>query len=91
MGPTIDMAIVRELFGNTIAAAELLGVDPELRKELAARRTKLLPFQVGKQGQLFEWSEEFEETDPKHRHVSHLYGMHLHPGKLGIVAAEARR
>jgi alpha-L-fucosidase 2 len=37
-----------------------------------------LPYQIGKNGRLQEWPEDFEDKDPKHRHVSHLYA--LHPG-----------
>jgi len=95
MGPTIDQALVRELFTNTIEAATLLGVDPELRARLAAARARLAPFQVGRHGQLQEWLEDYEEVDPHHRHVSHLYA--LHPGEqitlhgTPELAAAARR
>jgi alpha-L-fucosidase 2 len=77
-GPTMDLAIVRELFRNCIDASKLLSRDAGLRQELENKLGRLLPFQVGSRGQLQEWPEDFEETDPKHRHVSHLYG--LHPG-----------
>ena len=76
MGCTMDMAILRELFGYCVAAAEVLGVDADLRAELAAAREKLLPPQIGSAGQLLEWPTEFKENDPRHRHVSHLYGLH---------------
>jgi alpha-L-fucosidase 2 len=74
----MDMAIIRELFANCIRASELLNRDPELRAELRAKLAKLLPYQVGQRGQLQEWPEDLLETDPKHRHISHLYP--LHPG-----------
>jgi len=76
MGPTMDLAIVRELFTNCVQAAELLGKDAEFRNELRAKLAQLLPYQVGKRGQLQEWAEDFDETDPHHRHVSHLYTLH---------------
>lgn len=78
-GTTMDIAIIRDLFSNVIQAAELLDVDVDLRQELTDKRLKLLPYQVGKQGQLQEWREDYEEVDPHHRHLSHLFG--LHPGK----------
>lgn len=78
-GSTMDMAIIRDLFDNVIEASKILGVDAKLRKELQAKRDKLLPYQIGSEGQLLEWSEEYKETDPHHRHLSHLFG--LHPGK----------
>jgi len=78
MGPTMDMAIIRELFTSCIEAANVLGTDDEFRRTLRDKLAKLLPYQVGKYGQLQEWYEDFEERDPGHRHLSPLYG--LHPG-----------
>jgi alpha-L-fucosidase 2 len=78
MGCTMDLAIIRELFTRTIEASTLLGTDAALRDELKSKLAKLAPYQIGKRGELLEWREEFEETEPDHRHVSHLYG--LHPG-----------
>ncbi|MGH9159096.1 MAG: glycoside hydrolase family 95 protein, partial [Vicinamibacteraceae bacterium] len=76
-GPTMDMQILRDLFANTIRAAEILGVDPELRDELGKTRQRLAPHQTGKAGQLQEWLEDWDmqAPDPHHRHVSHLYGL----------------
>ena len=80
-GPTMDMQILRDLFANTIKAAETLGVDEDLRKQLAAARVRLAPNQVGSAGQLQEWLEDWDmqAKDIHHRHVSHLYG--LYPGR----------
>lgn len=77
-GSTMDNQILRELFGNTIEAAGILGVDTAFTQELAAKRAGLMPTTVGKDGRIMEWLEPFEETEPHHRHVSHLYG--LYPG-----------
>lgn len=76
MGPTMDTSIVRELFGNVIEATKTLNVDPEFRARLEAARARLAPLQVGKYGQLMEWLEDYEEPEPQHRHISHLYGLH---------------
>jgi alpha-L-fucosidase 2 len=76
MGCTMDLAIIRENFARTIAAAELLGRDPALVTELKAKLAKLAPYRIGAQGQLQEWREDFAEQDPLHRHLSHLYGFH---------------
>lgn len=78
MGPTMDMAIIRETFTRTIQASKELEVDPELRAELEEKLSRLLPYRVGARGQLQEWIYDFDEVEPKHRHISHLYG--LHPG-----------
>jgi alpha-L-fucosidase 2 len=79
-GCTMDMAIIRELFGNTVRASEVLDLDADFRAALKATLGRLLPFQIGARGQLQEWQEDFAEAEPTHRHVSHLYG--LHPGAL---------
>ena len=78
-GVTLSLGIIRDLFSNCIAASRELGVDEDFRHELEGKLAKLAPFQVGKHGQLQEWLEDFEEVDPGHRHISHLFG--LYPGK----------
>ena len=75
-GPTMDMAIIKELFERMILASELLGTDAELQAELKEKYARLLPYRIGAQGQLQEWIYDFEEVDRRHRHVSHLYGFH---------------
>ena len=74
-GSTMDMALVRQLFENTIAGSEALGVDAEFRARLQATMPKLLPFRVGSQGQLQEWAVDFKEWEPTHRHASHLVSV----------------
>lgn len=76
---TMDMSIIWDLFTNCIEATEALNIDKAFRDTLIARKAKLYPLQIGKKGQLLEWYKDFEETDPLHRHVSHLFG--LHPGR----------
>jgi alpha-L-fucosidase 2 len=81
VGPTIDNQIIRELFNNVITAAKLLGKDEDLSKDLAAKLKQLPPVgQVSKDGRLMEWLEDYKETEPQHRHISHLYG--LYPASL---------
>jgi alpha-L-fucosidase 2 len=76
-GPTMDMQILRDLFANTIRAAEVLGLDADFRQQLASTRARLAPNQIGKAGQLQEWLEDWDlqASDIHHRHVSHLYGL----------------
>ncbi len=76
-GPTMDMQILRDLFGQCIEAAEILGCDKEFRATLASTRARLAPMQIGKAGQLQEWLEDWDLEAPErqHRHVSHLYGL----------------
>lgn len=75
-GPTMDTSIIRELFRFNIDAANALGEDGEFVKKLEEILPQLPPLQIGKYGQLMEWSEDFEEWEPGHRHISHLYGLH---------------
>src|SRR5690606_37840870 len=75
---TMDNQLVRELFRNTITAASILSTDEELISILTETIQKLPPNRIGSDGRLMEWLEEYEEPEPQHRHVSHLYG--LHPG-----------
>jgi alpha-L-fucosidase 2 len=79
MGPTMDHAIVRDLFDNVIRASETLGVDAPLRARLAAARARIAPHRIGRLGQLQEWLEDRDDSTNQHRHVSHLWG--LHPGR----------
>jgi len=76
MGPTMDMQILRELFDNCIAASKTLGIDEGFRAKLAKTRAQLAPTRIGKHGQIMEWLEDYDEQEPHHRHVSHLYGLH---------------
>ena len=78
MGPTMDHQIIRELFSNTIEASEILGVDAEFRNKLRNLHARVAPNQIGRHGQLQEWLEDKDDPENKHRHVSHLWG--LHPG-----------
>jgi alpha-L-fucosidase 2 len=77
-GCTMDMALIRELFANCIDSAKELGIDAEFAANLDGARAKLLPYQIGRYGQLQEWSIDFLESTPGQRHMSHLYP--LYPG-----------
>ena len=76
MGPTMDMAIIRETFKRVIETSEILNIDLEFQRELKEKYARLLPYQVGSRGQLQEWMYDFKESDPRHRHLSHLYGFY---------------
>ena len=75
-GPTMDTSIIRELFELNITAAKVLKIDGELVKKLEKAITRLMPLRIGKHGQIMEWSEDFDEAEPGHRHISHLYGLY---------------
>ncbi len=77
-GPTMDMQIIREVFGALDQAASLLGRDSLLASEVRTARARLVPNQVGRHGQLQEWLDDVEDLEPQHRHLSPLWG--LYPG-----------
>jgi alpha-L-fucosidase 2 len=78
-GCTMDLALIRELFKNCIAASKTLGIDGDFAEKLWSTRKNLPAFHKGSHGQLLEWSEEFPETEPGHRHMSHLYTIYPSP------------
>lgn len=75
-GATMDNQILRDLMTQCIRAAEILEIEEPLAKDFATVIEKLPQNQIGKYGQLMEWSEDYEEAEPGHRHISHLYGLH---------------
>lgn len=76
----MDILLIRGLFRNCIAAAGVLDQDYDWSSELREAMSQLFPLQIGSRGQLLEWAEDFDEWEPGHRHLSHLYG--LFPGDL---------
>ncbi|HZM79396.1 MAG TPA: glycoside hydrolase N-terminal domain-containing protein, partial [Candidatus Limnocylindrales bacterium] len=75
-GPTMDMQILRDLFDGYARASEVLGVDADFRGQVQAARQRLAPMRVGSRGNVMEWLYDWVETEPGHRHISHLYGLH---------------
>lgn len=75
-GCTMDIALLRELFGNCAEAAKLLGVDEAFQETLRSKVALLPPYKVGKFGQLQEWAEDFAESTPGQRHMSQLYPVY---------------
>jgi alpha-L-fucosidase 2 len=78
IAPAMGQEIVRDTFTNAIRASEVLGVDSEFRHRISEALARLTPLKIGKHGQIQEWSQDFDEVEPGHRHVSQLYS--LHPG-----------
>ncbi|AKD55646.1 glycoside hydrolase family 95 protein [Spirosoma radiotolerans] len=76
---TMDMSIMWDLFTNLIDASTVLNTDAEFRTLLMEKRKKFYPLHIGHKGNLQEWNKDWEDVDPQHRHVSHLFG--LHPGR----------
>ena len=77
-GATFVHAVVREILMDAIEASKVLGVDKKERKEWEHVLANLVPYQIGRYGQLMEWSVDIDDPKDEHRHVNHLFG--LHPG-----------
>lgn len=83
MAPTMDIEIVRAVLTRLLQAASVLATSPnwdatadaELHNRARLALIKLPPFQIGKAGQLQEWQEDYEEDEPGHRHISHLFAL----------------
>ena len=94
MGPTMDHQIIRSLFGWVIEASTILDVDAELRQKLTQMRARIAPNQIGRFGQLQEWLEDKDSPKNRHRHLSHLWGVHpgseIHP-RITPKLADATR
>jgi alpha-L-fucosidase 2 len=94
-GSTMDMAIIHDLFTHCIEVSHILGIDSEFAEQLQGVRNRLLAPQIGKYGQLQEWQEDFEEPEPGHRHLSHLFGLYpgdqITPGRTPELVQAARR
>ncbi|MEJ7559053.1 MAG: glycoside hydrolase family 95 protein [Pedobacter sp.] len=96
MGPTIDNQIVRDLFSNVIRASKVLKTDVALRNELTEKLKQVPPpGVVSKSGRIQEWLEDYKETDPEHRHISHLWGLYpaslITPSRTPLLAEAAKK
>lgn len=95
MGPTMDMQICRELFNACIAASSVLNIDKSWRSELLETVKQLAPNQIGAKGDLNEWLDDWEDAEPYHRHISHLYGLYpydeISVNKTPILAEAAKQ
>ena len=75
-GTTMDMQILRDLFGAVVEAGKVLKTDKEFGQQVARARARLAPMQIGKKGNLQEWIEDWGDLEKQHRHISHLYGVY---------------
>ena len=76
-GSAMDQQVIHEVFSNYLEASEILKIKSELTEKITEQLKKLRPgFVLGKDGRILEWDREYEEPEPGHRHMSHLYGFH---------------
>jgi alpha-L-fucosidase 2 len=95
MGPSHDQEVLHELFTNVLEASRILNDNNSLLIKIANALSDLATPQISSDGRIMEWSEEFKETDPRHRHVSHLYmlypGNQIDPQTTPELARAARK
>ncbi len=74
---TMDLMIARDTLILCINASKVLNIDEVFRKECEKTLDRLAPIKISpKSGQIMEWVEDYQELDPIHRHISHLFGLH---------------
>jgi alpha-L-fucosidase 2 len=76
MSPAMDTEIIRAVFDRVERMSKILGVDDDLHAQVQAAAKRLPSFKIGKTGALQEWNEDYEETEPGHRHISHLFALY---------------
>jgi len=94
-GGTADLAMIRECLTHTVEASKVLNVDTEFRMQMESALNRLLPYRIGKKGNLQEWYSDWEDEDPQHRHQSHLFGLfpgsHITPDSTPDLANACRK
>lgn len=78
MGASMDNQIITELFSACMKTSQILGIDEDFYNILKKTLQRIPIPEIGKYGQIKEWVEDYEEIEPGHRHISHLFA--LHPG-----------
>ena len=64
-----------ESVGQMLKEAEIADL-PGFIRQIEAVRQRLIPTRISERGTILEWREDYEEWEPGHRHISHLYGLH---------------
>jgi alpha-L-fucosidase 2 len=72
---TMDVQLIRDVLSHAIIAADILGIDAHKARRWKSIMDRLPQTKIGKYGQLQEWNEDYEENEPNHRHISHLFGL----------------
>lgn len=94
MGPSHDQQVIGELLRNAGRASEILGKSDTLTRRIAAVLAELAEPAIGPDGRILEWRQPFPETEPTHRHISHLYMLHpgdrIDPDRMPEWAAAAK-
>lgn len=95
VGPSMDTQMIRMLFEACLTSIDTLGLEDSIADELRDRLAHMPEQGIASNGTLMEWSEEYEEPEPGHRHISHLFALHpgdaITPDSTPVLAEAARR
>jgi alpha-L-fucosidase 2 len=95
MATTMDIAITRDLFSNSIRTLDILNTEPEYKARLQNAMRLLYPYHIGQYGQLQEWFQDWDDPKDTHRHISHLFGLYpgnqISPRRTPELAAAAKQ
>lgn len=95
MGPSHDQQIISGLFNAVVKAGIIMEDNSPLQTQISQALKNLYQPEIAPEGRLMEWPEDFKETAPTHRHVSHLFalypGTQINPEKTPELAAAARK
>lgn len=94
-GATMDNQIIREVLSKVIMSEKILKIDKGMSDGLQIIISKLPPTEIGANGTIMEWIEDYDEVQPGHRHMSHLFGLHpsyqITPDQTPDLAEAARK
>ncbi|WP_020533110.1 glycoside hydrolase family 95 protein [Flexithrix dorotheae] len=77
LGSAMDQQVIFEVFDHYLKGAEILDINNDFVEKIKQQKEKLRPgFVIGEDGRILEWDRAYEEPEPGHRHMSHLYGFH---------------
>jgi alpha-L-fucosidase 2 len=100
-GPAMDTQIIRALLSACLEAERLLSdrtgapCDEAFVREAERVLERLPKEKIGRLGTIQEWYEDYDEAEPGHRHISHLFALHpgdqITPRRTPELAEAARR
>ncbi len=74
--PTMDNMVISYLFRRTLESAKILGIENDITNGITEKQSRLRPVKIGKYGQLMEWFKDYDEPEPGHRHIAHMFALH---------------
>ncbi|GAA4302158.1 glycoside hydrolase family 95 protein [Aestuariibaculum suncheonense] len=77
LGSAMDQQVIQEVFENYLRTCDILNINNDFVEKIKQQKSRLRPgFVLGEEGRILEWDRPYDEPEPGHRHMSHLYGFH---------------